>query len=54
MVCFYCKHGSGIDPWLGTVDDPDSIEDGASRPVYYVLAVDNGKLFCHFFWIFIL
>uniref|UniRef100_A0A0N4UW95 Rad4 domain-containing protein n=1 Tax=Enterobius vermicularis TaxID=51028 RepID=A0A0N4UW95_ENTVE len=30
-----------IDPWLGTVDDPDSIEDGASRPVYYVLAVDN-------------
>lgn len=33
----------GMDPWKGTVGKVESFEDGATSPMHYVIAIDNGK-----------
>ncbi|KAK6017322.1 hypothetical protein OSTOST_17159 [Ostertagia ostertagi] len=32
-----------VDPLRATVDEPNALEENASKPIVYVLAIDNGK-----------
>lgn len=34
---------SGLDPWTGLANEPETVEAGATSPVHYVLCIDNGK-----------
>uniref|UniRef100_A0A0R3RVZ3 Fe2OG dioxygenase domain-containing protein n=1 Tax=Elaeophora elaphi TaxID=1147741 RepID=A0A0R3RVZ3_9BILA len=36
----YNEH-SGMDPWCGIVDMPESLEENATAPVHYVVCIDN-------------
>lgn len=33
-----------MDPAFGKVDQPEDIEEGAVKPMTYVIGVDNGEL----------
>lgn len=39
---------SGLDPWTGLVNKPETVETDATAPVHYVLCIDNGKFYGFF------
>ncbi|PIO55044.1 hypothetical protein TELCIR_23575, partial [Teladorsagia circumcincta] len=38
-----------VDPLRATVDEPNAVEENVTKPVTYVLAIDNGELTLTFY-----